>query len=280
MTGSLEDLLAIAGVDVVYLASANALHPVQATQCIRAGRHVLCDKPLALTAAAAERVAHEATVADVRLGTMFQNHHHPTASRVREIVGGDRIGAVELARATIGFGPEDLVGWRARPRLAGAGAVNNLAIHAYDLVRYLIQQDAIAVTAMADPADVRALDRTTLALVRFSGGTLAFVQASQQLTHEDVRIELFGSRGTIHWSGWMAPYRSGELTVHTADAIERAPAACPDAYARLVAGFARAVAEGRQPDPSPTDAVEAVRMAEAVIRSLRTGRTVRLRRVC
>ncbi|HYM84035.1 MAG TPA: Gfo/Idh/MocA family oxidoreductase, partial [Candidatus Dormibacteraeota bacterium] len=256
VASTLPELLGIPDVDIVYLASPNALHAAQARECIRAGRHVLCDKPLATRGSDAEAVRREAAAAGVTLGTTFQCRYQPTARHLRAAIGEGRIGRVMMVKASVGVGTERLEGWRARPSLAGAAAVFNIGVHAYDIVRFLVAADVKAVTAMVDPPGARGLDRTALALLRLDTGALAYVQASQELPVEDLRIEIFGTAGSIEWRGWLAPIRSGSYALRSAEGVVRGNSACPDAYVRLVRSFADAVGAGTEPDPSPQDAVE------------------------
>ena len=273
----LADLLVDPAVDVVYLGNPNALHSAQVIECAKARRHVLCDKPIGLTAREGERARDAAAKAGVQLGTMFQGHHHPAARRTRDAIAAGRIGTIEVVRVSVGFGVEELTGWRASRRLAGGGAVFNLGLHAYDMVRFLTGSEVTEVTALMDPSSGSGLDRTALALLRLRSGAMAFVHVSQAFSLDDVSIEIRGTTGWIAWTGWMAPYRTGSLTIREGGITERHRSSCPDAYARVVQDFVRSIHAMQPPDPSPTDAVEAVRIADAVISSARTGRRIRLR---
>lgn len=273
---SLDELLAADAADIVYIGSPNTLHARQAALCLAAGRHVLVDKPLATSELDAVRLCEAAAAAGLTLSTTFQNRYQPAARRVRDVLRTGGIGTVELIRITIGFGPEELTGWRVRPALAGAGAINNLGIHAYDVLRFLVGAEVESVIAMSATHKPRSLDRTMLTLLRFSDGVLAYAQVSQELSQPDVRVDILGSAGTVEWVDWMAPYRSGIVTIRSAAGIERLDSACPDAYQRLVAAFQQSVREKTVPDPSPFDALQSVRIGLAVKASARSRREVRL----
>jgi 1,5-anhydro-D-fructose reductase (1,5-anhydro-D-mannitol-forming) len=275
---SIEALLESGSTDAVYVGSPNGLHRQHALNAIAAGQHVLCDKPLALTVPDAERIRAAAAKAGVCLGTVFQTRFHPAARRIHTLIASGRIGRLEFIRASIGFGPEELTGWRAEPGLAGAGALNNLGIHAIDITRYLVGAEVELVTSIVVPAGGQALDRTALAALRFENGVLADLKVSQELGLEEVRIELLGSTARIDWTGWLAPYLSGRVTLRSGGYSTGWPSACPDAYGRLVRAFSLAVRSSREPNPSADDAVEAVRIVEAVLTSGATGRAVHLRR--
>lgn len=152
----------------------------------------------------------------------------------------------------------------------------DVGAHAYDLLRFLIGAEVEAVTAMRAAGESGALDRTILALLRFSNGVLTYAQVSQALSQVDVRVDISGSAGGVEWIDWMAPYRSGTATIRTDAGIERIDSACPDAYDRLVAAFEESVRGGTVPDPSPFDALQSTRIALAVKASARSRREVRL----
>jgi len=273
---TVTELLRHEAVDVAYVGSPNALHAGQAGQFVAAGCHVVCDKPIATSGDDALALAAAASAAGVRLTTNFQARHHPVGRWLRTEIESGSIGAVESVRVDLGLGFEALEGWRAVPRLAGAGAVFNLGQHAYDLVRFLSISDVETVDAVVEPAGRGALDRTAVAVCRLRSGALATMSVSQEYAVENIRMEVRGAAGVASWTGWLAPYRSGVASISTAAGTRRRTSSCPDAYARLVRAVADAIAAGTEPDPGSRDAVEAVRIAEAILRSGRERREVRI----
>jgi predicted dehydrogenase len=194
---------------------------------------------------------------------------------IRGEIAAGTIGAIQLIRSSIAFGPETLVGWRSHPDQAGAAALYNLGIHALDTVLHLIDVPVVEVAAMTEPEGAL-LDRSAVAVLRFANGALGVVEASQTLAEDDVRIEVFGDRGTVRWTGWMAPYRSGDVLIRTAAGERIAISSCPDAYDRSVGAFIAAIQAGGVPDPSPDDVLALVRTTEAIVTSARTGSHVQL----
>ena len=267
--------LAEPDIDAVYVGSPNALHVEHAQAVVGAGRHVLCDKPLATDPDAARDLVKRAASASVVLGINLQMRHVPAARQVRAWIASGRIGRPVLARATLAFGHEELVGWRADPDLAVAGALYNLGVHAVDLVRFVLDDAAVSVNAVRAPRDA-VLDRTILMAIRFRSGTLASVTASQELPVDDVSLHVVGTEGSIRWDGWMSPYRQGRLSLRQGDAEVSEPTSCPDAYVRLVADVCRAIRERLSPEPSPEEALRTVEVVEAARRSAASGRAMSL----
>lgn len=273
----LSALLERTDVDIVYIATPNALHAQQAIAAARSGKHVLCEKPLGCSVDEAQRAADAAEAAGVALSVVYQTRHHPDAARVRQALGAGAIGRVKLIRGSLSFGHEELVSWRAEPRLAGAGAIHNLGVHLYDAVEHVLGTPATSCAAMVVPA-LGDSDRTALALFEFGDGSRGYLQVSQELPRDDVVIEILGTDGVITWTGWMAPYRTGVLTIQTPAGVETRSSAGPHVYRGLIESFAEAVRSGRVPDPSPADAVHSAALVAGILASAREGRTVDIAR--
>jgi predicted dehydrogenase len=208
----------------------------------------------------------------------LQTRHHPAVGMIRGWLGDGLLGRVVAARASIAFGPEDLVGWRSIPELAGAAALYNLGIHAIDTVLALLDESPVAVSCLLEPRGAP-LDRSASVTVRFASGAVATIFASQELSDDDVRIEILGTEGRVTWDSWLAPYRHGSLELHGADGSRSAAdVPCPDAYERVVRDFTDAVLMGGSPTPTPHDAIQTVSVTEAARRAARLESIVNLGR--
>ena len=131
-------MLADPAVGAVYIATPNALHAEQVIAAARAGKHVLCDKPLAVSVADAQRCVAECRSAGVRLGITFQTRQHDGMAEAAALVRDGAIGRVVAAEAQMGTGGRLPQGWRTDPALAGLGTLNNVGVHALDILRYLL----------------------------------------------------------------------------------------------------------------------------------------------
>lgn len=263
-------------VDAVYVGSPNTLHAEHAALALEAGKHVLCDKPLATDVATAQRLLAVAAAKHVALSVNFQVRQHPAVATIRAWLRDGRVGHVVAVRATVAFGPEDLVGWRSDVELAGAGALYNLGVHAIDTVLAVIDQRPLSVSCALRPEGA-ALDRTAAVTIGFDGGAVATVLASQEIADDDVRLEILGGAGRITWDGWMAPYRRGPLILRQAAEPEVAEdVECPDAYERVVRNFTDAVRSGRVPTPAPNEALLTVQIVEGARTAARLSSVVAL----
>ncbi|MGH9102467.1 MAG: Gfo/Idh/MocA family protein [Acidimicrobiales bacterium] len=273
-----DQLLAEPSVGAVYIATPNALHVDQTIAAARAGKHVLCDKPLAMSAADAERVISECDKAGVSLGVTFQTRNHEGMADAKAAIAEGRIGSVVLAEIEMSPGRTMIKGWRTDKSLAGIGAMNNIGVHAYDLLRYLLGSEVSEVTAMLASEPGFDLDLTSLALMRFENGALAYVNANQTVPNFRPDVVVYGSKGRIIFDNLSRPNREGTIEVLTEEGRTERPADSKTAYRKTVGDFTQAVLEGREPSPSGLDGLRSVELTDAMSTSAREGRLVRLSR--
>ncbi|HLH68561.1 MAG TPA: Gfo/Idh/MocA family oxidoreductase [Candidatus Dormibacteraeota bacterium] len=271
-----EDMLANPDVQVVAITTPNALHPEQAIAAAKAGKHVLCDKPLALTAADAQRVVEACREAGVKLGINFQTRHHACFQRARRLIAEGALGEVLLVQVEVSAGASPLRGWRTDPSLAGVGTINNIGVHAYDLLRYLLGAEVSEVVTLTDVGRRDELETMALALFRFANGTMAYVNANQTTPNFQPDIDIYGSRGRIVGHGVTRPWREGEMRVLTEAGEEVTQESTHDCYRRLIDDFNHAVLEGREPLATGLDGLRSVQLTEAMARSAREGRVIAL----
>ena len=268
------DVLRDGEVDVVYISTPNAQHAEQALAAARAGKHVLCEKPLALTVADARRVVETFEAAGLKLGTHFQTRHHTAFVETKRLLDARAIGDVILIQIEASSGANQLRSWRADPALAGLGSINNIAVHPYDLLRHLLGSEVREVTAMTDVGRAAELERMVLALLRFQNGTLAYVNANQRVPHFQPDIDVYGTEGRIVGLDCTRPFRDGELRVLTSAGEQVTKHSSRDAVVRSIAAFNDAVRLNREPNASGVDGLRSVQLTDAVIRSARERRLV------
>jgi 1,5-anhydro-D-fructose reductase (1,5-anhydro-D-mannitol-forming) len=272
---SYEEMLADPEVDVVYVGTPNAQHAEQTIAALRAGKHVLCDKPLATTVFEAERMVAAARETGRKLGTGYQMRHHAANREARRIVESGAIGdplVIQVETSTDRLP----AAWRTDPALAGAGALYNLGVHGLDLLRFLTGAEVIEVVALNDCQPGDWLDLATLMLCKLSNGALASVNCNHKTPDFQPDITIYGSKGRIVGRQALRSLVDGELRVKIGEQEVVRPYSSRDAFVRMVEAFNRAVAEDREPDASGLDGLRGVQVAEAVIRSVRDGGRVRL----
>ena len=263
-------------VDAVYICTPNALHADQVVAAAEAGKHVLCDKPLATTVADAERAVAACEAAGVRLGITFQTRNHEGMDDIRKLLADGEIGSVRLAQVEVGVGRMLPQGWRTDPGLAGVGVMNNMGVHAYDLLRYLFGAEVTEATAVVDVEEGWDVDTMALALLRFDNGALAYVNANQSVPNSQSDLSIYGTEGTVLGRGITRPNLSGSYSVTGRSGTVERQISTAGPFVTTVADFADAVLQGRDPSPSGLDGLRSVQLTDALARSVKEQRTVRL----
>ena len=269
-------MLADPAVDAVYIATPNALHAGQVIAAAQAGKHVLCDKPLAVTVEDARRCVQECRLAGVRLGITFQTRFHDGLADAAKLVRDGGIGKVIVAEVTMSAGRNLPRGWRTDPELAGMGTINNIGVHAFDLLRYLLGSEVTEVAALTDSEPGYRIDTTALVLLRFANAAIAYVNANQAAPHARDDIVLYGSEGRMLGVNLSRPGRDGTLSFITAAGERVLPASSRDAYRRVIDAFAGAVLADRDPSPSGADGLRSVELTTAIAAAIRDRRVVSL----
>lgn len=192
-----ESLLAETTVDAVYLPTPNAQHAPWALRAIAAGKHVLCEKPLAVTAAEAREMADAAAQADLVLAEAFMYAHHPRYHLVRRLIAEGAIGDLRSVHVTFTFDASGELGHSGFQGAPGSGAIYDVGCYAVHVARTLIGAEPEAVTAHAMSSAVHGdIDMSTSLLLEFPGGVGATAQLGMWNGDRDT-VTVIGTRGWI-----------------------------------------------------------------------------------
>lgn len=264
------DLLADPEIDAVLITTPNALHADQVVAAASAGKHVLCDKPLALSSEDALRAVRACQTSGVRLGINFQMRHAGWARQARDLIRSGAIGRVLIVQAEQAPGRAGgLRGWRADPSLAGLGSVNNIAVHLYDLIRFITGSEVAEVSAMLDTGSSGRLETLAMTLFRLENGSLVYVNGNQVSMHPQNDVDVYGSSGRIRATNLSRHLLDGELQIVTEDEEWSTRETTGDVFQRVIADFCQAVTEGREPLAGGGDGLRSVQLTEAIARSAR-----------
>ncbi|MEJ8855560.1 Gfo/Idh/MocA family oxidoreductase [Variovorax robiniae] len=275
-TTSLDELLANPAVDAVYISTTNELHAPQAIAAARAGRHVLCEKPLAMTLADAQAIVAACEGAGVVLGT---NHHLRNAAShiaIRQLIRDGAIGQPLFARVFHAVKlPAHLQGWRVHKPDAGGGVILDITVHDADTLRFLLDAEPVEAVAMSQGDGP--VEDGVMAVLRFDNGVLAQLHDAFNVAHAGTGIEIHGTAGSIIGRDVMTQRPVGEVLLRTAEG-ERQIALVPhDLYAHSLAQFAAAVRGEGVPAASGEDGMRSLAAALAVVEASRTGRRTPVR---
>ncbi|MBO6603105.1 MULTISPECIES: Gfo/Idh/MocA family protein [Rhodophyticola] len=271
----LEALLA-GDIDAVYISTTNEKHFSQAMAAIAAGKHVLCEKPLAMTVADAVTMVRAAQKAGLVFAT---NHHLRNAGShlaIREAVRAGRVGDVLSVRVFHAvYLPPHLQGWRLDKPEAGGGVIADIVVHDADTVRFHLGEDPVDVVAMASSAGMgKGVEDSAMSVWSMPSG--AMVQTHESFTHRFARsgFQVHGTKGSIVATDVMTQGAVGEIVLTTEAGAETLPYDTHDLYRRSVGLFCDAVAGQGRPSADGVDGVKSLAVAAAVAKAAETGRRV------
>ncbi len=203
---TLPDLLAHSEVDTVCICTPSGQHAAQAVAAAEAGKHVLVEKPMALSLADADRMIAACAASDVHLGVVYQRRAEPLFQTIHQAVRAGDLGALTLGVVTMPYmRPQSYYGsaaWRGTWALDGGGVLMNQGIHIVDLLVWYLG-DPVAVQAEAATLH-RAIEveDTLAATLRFENGALATITATTTAAPGFAhRLELYGTAGGIQVEG-------------------------------------------------------------------------------
>jgi len=271
------DALLGADIDAVYISTTNELHLEQGMAAIRAGKHVMCEKPLALASTDARKMVAAARTAGIVFGT---NHHLRNAGAhraMREAIAAGRIGKPIAARVFHSvFLPENLQGWRiARPE-AGGGVVLDITVHDADTLRFVLGDDPVEISAFTQSAGMAGggLEDGAMCIWRFKSGVIAQSHEGFTTRFAGTGFEVHGSEGSLIATNVMTQKPVGSVWLRTADGEEELSFDREDLYTRSVRQFHAAIHGEGQPAATGEDGIWSLASAEAALQSSKTGRTV------
>ena len=261
-----RDVLKDAEVDAVYLATPVRLHAEQAVAAAEAGKHVLCEKPMALDVASGERMLAAARAHGVRLGIAYYRHHYPLVARLRELLAAGEIGEPVLAQVQafepFNPGPDHPRAWLMRRSESGGGPMADFGCHRIEVLLDLLGPLA---DARGFPDNVRFRERevedTCVAHLRFRSGAVAVLAVTHAAHEPRDTLELFGTRGSAH----VSVLNQGALRVVTAAGTrEERHAPHTNLHQPLVEDFVAAVREGREPAVTGEVGLEVARVVARI----------------
>ncbi|MBX9469087.1 MAG: Gfo/Idh/MocA family oxidoreductase [Rhizobium sp.] len=262
----LKEPLSAPHIDAVYISTTNEKHLQQALAAVKAGKHVLCEKPLALTlddASAMVRAAREA-------GLVFATNHHLRCSgshrAVRGLIASGRIGRVLSLRLHHAvFLPPHLQGWRINSPNAGGGVIPDITVHDADVARFLLGEDPISVVAQMTSSGLgEGVEDSAMSVWTMPSG--AMVMSHESFTHPFAGsgLEVHGTEGSIFARDVMTQNPIGSIELVTASGREVIGFDQHDLYGESIRRFHAAVAGDGEPAATGLDGVKSLAVALAV----------------
>jgi 1,5-anhydro-D-fructose reductase (1,5-anhydro-D-mannitol-forming) len=271
---SVGALLADPRVAVVYISTTNDLHRDQVLAAAKAGKHVLCEKPLALSIDDALQMAAACKAAGVVMATNHHLRNAATHRRIRELIQAGAIGKPLFARVFHAvYLPPHLQGWRLDKPQAGGGVILDITVHDVDTLRFLLDAEPIEAVGMTQSASLakEGLEDGVMSILRFDNGVLAQLHDAFTVKYGGNGIEVHGEAGSIVGRNVMTQRGVGELLLRNADGEQAVAVDHVNLYERGVAAFCAAMRGEGQPAATAEDGIRSLNAALAVVQACRTG---------
>jgi predicted dehydrogenase len=280
-----------ADIDAVYIATPVDLHAEQTLACAAAGKHVLCEKPLALTVADAERMVAACHAAGARFGAGLMMRFQAQHRAARKMIEDGRLGKPVFARAQLSCWYPPIAGaWRQDPARSGGGAVMDLAGHCLDLLEMFFGPAARVTCVTTRGVHDYPVEDGAVVTLQFANGALGVADTFFSVRDESSRnaLELYGSAGSIHATGTLGQGRQGEMVARLQPAaaaydpgqarpaiadVPIAPAPV-NVYHAEIEEFSQAILDGREPANHGGLGLRSQRLLAACYASAQEGRTV------
>lgn len=278
--GSYEELLADPEIEAIYIPLPNHLHVPWAVKAAEAGKHVLCEKPIGMTAAEVETLIAVRERTGVKIAEAFMVVCHPQWIRLRELLREGRIGELRMVQGFFSYYNVDPVNIRNKIEIGGGGLMD---IGCYMVLagRYGFEQEPERVVALIDRDPEMETDRLTSAMMEFAGGQAVFTCSTQLVPYQ--RLEFLGTRGRIELEVPVnaAPEREARLNIDTGvdlygGGVTTETFPLCDQYGLEGDAFSQAIL-GDTEVPVPLEAaVKNMAVIEAIFRSGKSGQWERV----
>jgi len=269
--GSYEALLADPEVDAVYIPLPNSLHRAWTERAAAAGKHILCEKPLGVTADDAAAMVEACVRARVVLLEAFMYRFHPQIERLLTLVRSGAIGRPWLVRSAFTFGVGAGPNIRLEPALGGGGLLD-VGCYCVNISRLILGEPTVAFATADEEGGV---DVRLAGALRFNGGRMALVDCGLRAPYRQV-CEVVGPEGSLLLRRPFQPEEDpAEIVIRRArgEPEERLEIPGTNQYVRMIEHFATVVA-GEPARYPPQDAVANMRALDALRRAARTGAPV------
>jgi len=269
---SYEALLNDRRIQAVYIPLPNALHVEWVIKAAQAGKHVLCEKPLALTPEAVTKVMEAAVANKVQVMEAFMYRFHPQQGRVRELLAEGAIGEARVVRGSFAF-PMVTGNYNIRlDQTLGGGALWDVGCYGVNVARWMLGSEPISVYAEATLE--QGVDISTAVILDFGEQRRALMDFGLNYGRRSF-YEIIGTAGTLSVENmWQEPDGEAYVYLRNEKGLTTIPFAPVNHFKLEVEAFSQAILAG-QPIPYPlSDSVENARVCSALLQSIHEGRKI------
>lgn len=262
-----KELVNDSGVEAVYIATPVDLHAEMTVACADAGKHVLCEKPMALSVAECDRMIDACRTNGVKLGIAYYRHFYPVIGRIKEILSSSEVGEPVMAQVNAfeyyNPGPGDPRHWFVEKARSGGGPMFDFGCHRIEVLTNLFGTVNRVVGAAGRVKFERDVEDTATAQFTFDSGPWASLSVTHATWEAQDTLHIFCTRGSLH----VPVLNRGELEIKTPDGTttESHPPD-PNFHAPLIEDFTEAVLKNRRPTVAGEEGREVNRLLEKIYR--------------
>lgn len=260
-------------IDVVYIVLPNSMHKEFTIRGAAAGKHVLCEKPMANSSADCQAMIDACQKHDRKLAIGYRCQFEPHHLHCRELVRSGKYGPLKAIEAGFGFKIGDPNQWRLKGDLAGGGAMMDVGIYALQACRFLTGEEPVAITAQetkTDPKKFAEVDETITWTMTTASGVNCYCSTSYAFNGIN-RFNAYGDKGSC---GLDPAYSYDGIRGHSSDGPIELPQV--DQFATEMDEFAKCILEDRASSVPGEEGLRDLLAIEAIYESIRTGQRVEL----
>lgn len=265
-------------IDIVYVVLPVAMHAEYTIRAAQAGKHVMCEKPMAVSAAECEAMIAACRKAGRKLMIGYRSRFEPHNRLAIELARSGHVGPTRQITSAHGFSIQPNQ-WRLDKAMSGGGSMMDIGIYSLNAARYLAGEEPVEVTAFestdrSDPRFKTVEDRINF-LLRFPSGVIANCISSYSSGHNDYRV--IGTQGWIELEP--ATSYSGQVMHIRKDGVTQRrelPAPAKNQFVAQLDHLPECIRSGREPIVAGEEGLKDLRLIEAIYRSAREGRSIRL----
>ena len=265
-------------IDVIYVILPNSMHPEYTIRALKAGKHVLCEKPMANTPQDCEQMIAAGKAANRKLMIGYRVRYEPfNQAMIKMAQDTAEMGPTRMILADAGFSIGDPAQWRLRKAMAGGGSLMDIGIYSLNAARYLTGEEPIEVNAMThttpnDPRFTEVEENINFQL-RFPSGILANCTSSYGVNLG--RFRVFKPRGSFELDP-ASSYTGLRMRVFRGGSIEERVMAQRDHFALEMDHFSTSIMNNTDPLTPGEEGLKDLRVMMAIYEAARSGRTVKL----
>ncbi len=254
-------------IDVVYVVLPNSMHHEYVLRAAKAGKHVICEKPMSLSVNEGQEMIDACKKAGVKFSIGYRLHFEPFNQEAARVGQKQEFGTVKFVETSFGFKAEDPTQWRLKKALAGGGAMMDVGIYAIQAARYCTGEEPVAVTAQefkTDPVKFKDIDETIFWQMEFPSGAVS--NSTTSYASETDRLFLSAENG---WLELGPSYGYGPLAGKTHNGPLHLPIV--NHQAMQLDDFATCLAENRESSVNGEEGLKDLKVIEAIYKSIAQG---------